>query len=132
MSTSVHLLIGRILLAIIFLLSGFGKLADPVGTAGMISGAGLPAATALAYLSGIFELVVGIAVVVGFQIKIAAYLLAAFSVVSAILFHMGGADPMSIMINQIMFLKNLAMAGGFLVLAAFGAGSISIDARRAQ
>ncbi|KIQ02032.1 membrane protein, partial [Agrobacterium tumefaciens] len=59
-------LVARILLSFMFILAGFGKLTDPAGTAGMIAGAGLPAATALSYLAGAFELVAGLAVLVGF------------------------------------------------------------------
>lgn len=129
MSTSIHTLVARVLLAAIFVLSGFGKLADAAGTAQMISAAHLPAPTVLAYLAGLFELLAGVAVVIGFRTRIAAYLLAAFSIVTAFLFHVGGADPMTAMINQIMMLKNFAMAGGFLLLAAFGPGALSVDAR---
>lgn len=131
MNNSVLLLIARILLAVIFVLSGFGKLAAAEGTAGMIQGAGLPAPLVLAYLAGIFELVAGIALVVGFQTAIAAWLLAAFCIVSGFLFHFGATgDAMMDMMNQIMLLKNIAIAGGFLALIAAGPGAYSIDARR--
>ena len=89
MSSSVLILIARILLSFIFILSGFGKLADPAATAGMITGAGLPAATALAYLAGVFELVAGLAVLVGFQTKIVGWALAAFCVFTGVVFHGG-------------------------------------------
>lgn len=132
-------LVGRILLAAMFILAGYPKLLDPSGTAGMIAGAGLPAATALAYLTGLFELVVGLFILVGFQTKIAAYLLALFCVFTALVFHSGpinvpdfpeGANNLLTMFNGLMMMKNLTIAGGFLVLAAFGPGSISVDARR--
>ncbi len=132
-------LVGRILLAIIFIMSGFSKLTDAGSTAGMIANAGLPAATALAYLAGLFELIGGLAILVGFQTRIAAYLLAAFCVFTAFVFHSGAinvptfspeANGMLSMFNQIMMMKNVTIAGGFLVLAAFGPGSISVDARR--
>jgi putative oxidoreductase len=140
MSNSVLILIARILLSFIFILSGFGKLADPAATAGMITGAGLPAATALAYLAGLFELVAGLAILVGFQTKIAAWALAAFCVFTGVVFHSGtGAVegwPDAALgwintLNQIMLMKNITLAGGYILLAAFGAGSISVDARRA-
>ena len=137
-----HILVlaGRILLALMFITAGYPKLLDPSGTAGMISGAGLPAATLLAYLAGIFELVTGLFILVGFQTRIAAYLLAAFSVFTALVFHSGsinipdfpeGANGLLTVFNGLMMWKNITIAGGFLVLAAFGPGALSIDGRRA-
>ncbi|MCD2183601.1 DoxX family protein [Rhizobium sp. TRM96647] len=139
MPQNVVVLVGRILLSAMFILAGYPKLLDPSGTAGMIAGAGLPAATALAYLTGLFELVAGLFILVGFQTKIAAYLLALFCVFTALVFHSGpinvpdfpeGANGLLTMFNGLMMMKNLTIAGGFLVLAAFGPGSISVDARR--
>lgn len=138
MQQNLVVLVGRILLALMFITAGYPKLIDPSGTAGMIAGAGLPAATALAYLAGIFELVAGIFVLVGFQTRIAAYLLAAFSVFTALVFHSGainvpdfpeGANGLLTMFNGLMMWKNITIAGGFLVLAAFGPGAYSLDAR---
>lgn len=132
-------LVGRILLSAMFILAGYPKLLDPSSTAGMITGAGLPAATALAYLAGLFELVAGIFILVGFQTKITAYLLALFCVFTALAFHSGpinvpdfpeGANGLLTVFNGLMMMKNLTIAGGFLVLAAFGPGSLSVDARR--
>ncbi|WP_112809465.1 DoxX family protein [Ensifer sp.] len=140
MSQNVVVLIGRILLSIMFITAGFGKLTDPAGTAGMITNAGWPAATALAYLAGIFELVAGLAVLVGFQTRIAAYLLALFCLVTAFVFHSGAiniptfppeANGLLSVFNSLMMMKNISVAGGFLVLAAFGPGALSVDARRA-
>lgn len=139
MQQNAVVLVGRILLALMFITSGYPKLIDPSGTAGMVAGAGLPAATALAYLAGIFELVAGLFILVGFQTRISAYLLAAFSVFTAFVFHSGsinvpdfpeGANGLLTMFNGLMMMKNISIAGGFLVLAAFGPGSFSIDARR--
>lgn len=139
MQQNAVVLVGRILLALMFITAGYPKLIDPSGTAGMIAGARLPAATALAYLAGIFELVAGIFVLVGFQTRIAAYLLAAFSVFTALVFHSGtiaiegfpdGANGLLTVFNGLMMWKNITIAGGFLLLAAFGPGALSIDARR--
>jgi putative oxidoreductase len=139
MPHNVVVLVGRILLSAMFILSGYPKLLDPSGTAGMIAGAGLPASTALAYLAGLFELVSGLFILVGFQTKITAYLLALFCVFTALVFHSGpinvpdfpeAANGLLTMFNGLMMMKNLTIAGGFLVLAAFGPGSISVDARR--
>ena len=138
MSKSIVILIARILLSFIFILSGFGKLADPSATAGMITGAGLPAATALTYLAGIFELVSGLAVLVGFQTKIVGWALAAFCVFTGAVFHSGtvnipgwpeGALGWINTLNQIMMMKNFTLAGAYILLATVGAGSISVDAR---
>ena len=119
-------LIGRILLSFIFILSGFGKLAAIGGTAGYFGSLGIPAPTAVAVLAGLVELLGGLAVLIGFKTRIAAYALAAFSVGSALIAHTDWSD----MMQMISFQKNMALAGGFLVLAAFGPGSISVDARR--
>ena len=133
------LLIARILLSFIFILSGFGKLADPSGTAGMITGAGLPAAAALAYLAGLFELVTGLAVLVGFQTKIVGWALALFCIFTGAVFHSGTVAipgwPDAALgwintLNQIMMMKNFTLAGAYILLATVGAGAYSIDARR--
>ncbi|MFB9950453.1 DoxX family protein [Rhizobium puerariae] len=133
------LLAGRVLLAIMFIAAGFQKLVDPSSTAGMITGAGLPAATLLAYVAGIFELVAGLAVLTGFQTKIAAILLALFCLFTAFVFHNGvinipgfapEANGLLTVFNGLIFWKNVSLAGGFLALAAAGAGAYSIDARR--
>lgn len=138
-SQNALVLVARILLSFIFILSGYGKLADPAGTAGMISGAGLPAETALAYAAGAFELLAGLAVLVGFQTKAAAWALAAFCVFTGLMFHTGTVAvpgwPDAALgwintLNGIMMMKNITLAGAYILLAAFGAGAYSLDARR--
>lgn len=133
------LLAARVLLSVMFVMSGFAKLVDPGQTAGMITGAGLPAATALAYLAGLFEVVTGLAVLVGFQTKAAALLLAAFSIFTALVFHAGAinipgfspeANGLLTVFNGLMMWKNIAIGGGFLALAAAGAGAWSVDGYR--
>ncbi|AYC99775.1 DoxX family protein [Neorhizobium sp. NCHU2750] len=133
------ILIARILLAFMFIYTGFGKVTDPAGTAGMIAGAGLPAATALAYLAGIFELVTGICVLIGFQVKIIGWVLALFCIFTALVFHLptvavpGWPEPALGWINAlngIMVMKNFTLAGAYIMLATFGAGAYSLDARR--
>jgi putative oxidoreductase len=137
MTNSIVFLVARILLAVMFIMSGFGKLVDPGMTAGMIEGAGLPAATALTYLAGAFELLSGLAVLVGFQTRIAAALLALFCLFTAFVFHSGainvpgfldGANGMLTLFNGLMMWKNITLAGGYALLAAVGAGEISLDA----
>lgn len=134
------LLLARILLSFMFIYSGFGKLMDASGTAGMIAGAGLPAATALAWLAGLFELVAGLAVLVGFQTKIAGWALALFCVFTALVFHSAAinvadfpdaANGWLTVLNQIMLMKNITLAGAYILLATAGPGAYSLDARRA-
>ena len=117
-------LVGRILLALIFVLSGFGKLSDPAGTAGYMAAMGVP--TLLLWPTIALELLGGIAIIIGFQTRWVAIALAGFSVISAVIFHSNFADQMQ-MIN---FLKNLGLAGGFLLLASTGATALSIDSRK--
>lgn len=116
-------LAGRILLAAIFVLSGVGKLADPAGTAAYVASAGLPAPVLAAWGAAILETAGGIALIAGFRTRIVALALAGFSVIAAVFFHSDFADQ-----NQMIhFLKNLAMAGGLLQLAAFGPGRLALN-----
>mgnify|MGYP000639524115 CR=1 FL=1 len=115
--------VGRILMALIFIIAGFGKLGDVQGFAGYMASGGIPAI--LAWPAVLFEILGGLALLVGFMTRPVALALAAFSVVTAFLFHF----DMGNQIQQILFLKNLAMAGGYLVLAAHGAGALSVDER---
>ncbi|PSJ58479.1 DoxX family protein [Pseudaminobacter soli (ex Li et al. 2025)] len=127
MPNSALVLLGRILLSIIFILAGFGKLTGIAGTAQYFAGYGLPMPTVTAVVVGLVEFFGGLAVLIGFQTRIAAILLAIFSVAAALVAHTNWADMMQL----INFQKNLAMAGGLLVLAAFGPGAYSVDGRRA-
>ena len=133
------ILVARILLAFMFIYTGFGKLSNPAGTAGMIAGAGIPAATALTYLVGLFELVAGICVLIGFQVRIVGWLLAAFCVFTGIIFHLptvnvpdfpAAANGWINGLNFVNFLKNVTLAGAYIMLATNGAGVYSLDARR--
>lgn len=126
MNNSTLLLIARVLLALIFILAGLNKFGNIAGTAGYIGSVGLPMGTLLAWAAAIFEVVAGIAILIGFQTKLAAYALAAFCIVSGAIFHNNFGDQ----IQFILFMKNLAIAGGFLALAVSGPGSISVDAKR--
>ncbi|WP_280171668.1 DoxX family protein [Agrobacterium pusense] len=119
-------LAGRVLLAAIFLISGISKISDPAGTIGYITMVGLPFPT-LAYGAAVMtEILGGIALILGFQTRIVALILAGFSVATALAFHNNLSD-----LNQfIHFFKNISMAGGFLQVVAFGAGRYSLDARR--
>ena len=114
---------GRLALAAIFLWSGLGKLMDHAGTVGYMSSVGLPLAEVGYWLAIIIEILGGIALVAGYQTRIVALVLAAFSVVTALAFHAHFGD-----LNQaIHFMKNIAIAGGFLQVFALGAGAFSLD-----
>ncbi|MBZ9819092.1 DoxX family protein [Mesorhizobium sp. CA4] len=125
-SSSTTILLGRILLAVIFLLSGFGKLTAISGTAGYFGALGLPVPTVTAVVVGLIELLGGLAILVGFQTRTAAWVLAIFTIATGLVAHTGWADQM----QMIQFLKNLAITGGFILLASSGAGAYSIDAKR--
>jgi putative oxidoreductase len=117
------ILVGRILLSILFIVSGFGKLTGAAGFAGYLGSLGVPGGIAMAYLVGALEFFGGLAILVGFQTRIVAYVLAAFCVATGLLAHLGPDQSTSLM-------KNLGLAGGFLILGAVGAGAYSVDARR--
>jgi len=125
---SVAPFIGRLLMAAIFLISGAGKLMAPAGTIGYIASVGLPLPE-LAYAGALaMEIGGALLLVAGYRTRWVAAALALFSVVSALIFHNALGDQ-----NQLFhFLKNLAMAGGLLQVVAFGAGSFSLDERRAE
>jgi putative oxidoreductase len=125
------LLAGRALLAAAFIVAGFAKIADVGGTAGYFASLGLPGGAALVWLVILVEIIGGLAILFGYQTALAAYVLAAFAIGSGFVGHFGqgGDDPMMVMINQQAFMKNLAIAGGFLVLAIAGPGALSVDAR---
>jgi putative oxidoreductase len=116
---------GRLLLVAIFLQSGVGKLADPGGTIAFIGSTGAPLPAAGYALSVAIELGVSTLFLLGYKTRAAASILALFCVATALLFHNKLADQGQ-MIN---FMKNIAMAGGFLQVVALGAGSFSLDAR---
>jgi putative oxidoreductase len=123
---SVAILVGRILLAAMFVLAGFAKLMDIAGTAGWFGSIGLPVPTIVAVLVGLLELVGGLAIVVGYKTRIAALALAVFAIGATLIAHTNFADMMQFLIFQ----KNFAVVGGLLVLAFTGAGALSLDARR--
>ena len=123
-------LVGRILLALMFLLSGIGKIGDFAGTAGYISSVGLPLPSVLAAGALVLEIVAGIALIIGFKTRWAALALALFTIAAAVLFHNYWAMPADQqMMQQIIFLKNLAVTGGLLMLAIAGPGAWSVDRR---
>lgn len=123
--------IARLLLALMFILAGIGKFSGLEGTAGYIASKGLPMPAVLAFLTALLEVVGGIALAIGFQARIAGLLLALFTLVATFLFHNFWAmPPDQSFVQQLMFMKNLAVAGGLLLVFSFGAGPASVDARR--
>jgi len=116
--------IGRILMATIFVFSGIGKALAPEGTRGYIESVGLPFAS-LALVGAIaIEIGGGALLALGYKTRLVAAALAAFSLVTAFVFHNAIGDQ-----NQLIhLLKNIAMAGGLLQVVAFGAGAYSLDA----
>jgi putative oxidoreductase len=117
-------LVGRVLIAAIFLVAGLGKITGYAATQGYMASMGVPGAL----LPLVIALEVGgaVAIIVGWHTRLVAFLLAGFSIVSALIFHSALGDQTQF----ILFMKNLAMAGGFLFLVAHGAGDWSLDARR--
>jgi len=120
-------LVGRLLMAVIFVFSAVGKMGAPAMTKGYIAAMGLPFADLLFVLSIVVELGGGLLLAFGFGTRITALGLAAFSIVTGLVFHHAIGDQ-----NEMFhLLKNLAMAGGLLQVVAFGAGAFSLDARKA-
>jgi putative oxidoreductase len=122
--SSIAAFIGRILLALIFIVSGVNKLLDPAGTEAMITGVGLPGG--LAIPTGLFELVAGLAIALGFMARLFAILLAGFCLLTAFFFHNDFGDPM----QAAQAMKNVAIAGGLLCLFAHSQMRWSYDAMR--
>ena len=124
-------LLGRLLLAALFLPAGIGKLTGFSGTAGYISSAGLPfpelgAATAITV-----EIVGSIALIIGLGTRPAALILALFTLMASVFFHNYWAVPADQqLMQQLLFFKNIAVVGGLVTLAAWGAGAWSVDAHR--
>ncbi|MGY4284350.1 putative oxidoreductase [Bradyrhizobium sp. LM2.7] len=127
MSTPTYLpALGRLLIALIFILSGLSKIAAPANTIAYIQSAGAPFAPAAFAVAAIVEVIGGLTLLVGFQTRLVAAALAIFTLAAAVLFHNNMADQ-----NQMIhFMKNLAITGGLLQVVAFGAGAFSLDNRR--
>ena len=120
--------IGRVFLASLFLISGLSKLGAAAATTAYIGSAGLPLPALVYIITLVVEIGGGLLLLIGFQAKPVAAVLALFTVAAAVFFHHNFADQ-----NQaVHFLKNFAIAGGLLQVAAAGAGRFSFDARRLQ
>ena len=125
-------LVGRLLIAALFLPAGLAKLSGFEGTVGYIASVGLPMATAGAAVAVVVEIAGSAALLAGFQTRVAALVLAAFTLVATVIFHAFWAvPPEQALVQQLMFFKNIAVIGGLLILAAHGAGAWSLDAKKA-
>ena len=124
-------LIGRLLLALLFLPAGISKIGGFAGTVGYITSKGMPLPTVAAAIAIIVEVGGGLALIAGFGTRWAALALAVFTFVASFFFHnYWGVPAGQAMVQQLMFFKNIAVVGGLLVLAAHGAGAWSLDAKR--
>jgi putative oxidoreductase len=115
---------GRILMSAIFIMAGFSKIGGYAATQGYMESMGVPGA--LLPLVIALELGGGLALLVGWRARPVAFLLAGFSILSALIFHFNFADQM----QSILFMKNLAIAGGLLFVTAAGAGALAINRNR--
>ena len=121
-------LVGRILIAVIFIVSGFGKIMGFDGTVGYIRSAGLPAAQLAAIAAVVIELGGGILLLLGWKARWAAAALFVFVFCAGIFFHAFWASPPEqVMMQQIQFMKNLAIMGGLLYIIVYGSGPYSVD-----
>ena len=119
-------LVGRILLAVIFIVSGIGKIMDPAPASGMMASVGLPANMALGV--GIFELVAGVLLAIGLMTRLVSIVLFVYVALTILFFHNALADPA----QQVNALKNLAIMGGMLMVFAYGQMRWSYDHWRAR
>ncbi len=114
-------LVGRALISILFIMSGFGKIGGYEGMQGYMESVGVPGLLLPAVIA--VELLGGIAVLIGYQTKIAAFLLAGFTILTAIIFHSDFAQQM----QMVMFTKNFAISGGLLLLFVHGPGQWAVN-----
>jgi len=124
-------LIGRLLISALFLPAGLSKLSGFEGTVGYIASVGLPVPTAAAAAALTVEILGSIALIIGFQTRIAAAVLAVFTLVASVFFHaFWAAAPEQAFVQQLLFFKNIGVIGGLLVLVSSGAGAWSLDAKK--
>lgn len=121
-------LLARVLIALIFVTSGLSKITGFEGTVGYIATKGLPLPAVLAACAAALELVGGLFIIVGYKTKITGAVLALFTLIAGVLFHNYWAVPAEqAFIQQIMFMKNLSIAGGLLLLTTAGVGTWAVD-----
>lgn len=121
-------LVGRILLALIFVISGYGKIGGFEGTAGYIASKGLPLPQVGAAIAVVVELIGGVMLIIGWKARWAALAIAVFTLAAAFFFHAYWELPVDKrMVDYLSFWKNLSIAGGMLMVFAFGPGRYSLD-----
>jgi putative oxidoreductase len=121
-------LVGRVLLALMFVIAGYGKITGYAGTAGYMASAGLPMVGVLLPLTILVELGGGLALIVGWKARWVALIVAAFTALATVVFHnFWAVVPEAKMVNELLFLKNIAVIGGLLMVWAFGPGRFSVD-----
>ena len=124
--------LGRVLFALIFLMAGPNHFAKQ--SIGYAASQGVPLASVAVPLSGILALAGGLSILLGYRAKLGAWLIVLFLVLVTPMMHKfwGVTDPMMAQVQMIMFMKNLSMLGGALLITQFGAGPLSLDARRSR
>lgn len=124
-------LVGRVLLALIFIIAGFGKITGFEGTVGYIQSVGLPVPQVAAVVAIIVELGGGIMLAIGWKARWAAAALFIFTLAAGVIFHAFWSSPADqAMMQQIQFMKNLAIMGGMLYIVVYGSGPLSVDKNR--
>ena len=125
-------LLGRLLFAAIFLMAGANHFNKQ--TIGYAASQGVPLASILVPISGILAIAGGLSILLGYRAKIGAWLIALFLIPVTLMMHKFWAvsDPMMAQVQMIMFMKNVAMLGGALLISQFGAGPLSVDSRRSR
>lgn len=116
-------LIGRILLTLLFFVAGYNKLMNVAGTAGYFGKIGLPMPDVTVWIVIAIELVGALLILIGWKTRVVAWVMAIFTVATAVIGHKFWVDPS----QATQFLKNLAIAGGFIMLAYAGPGRLSVD-----
>lgn len=132
-TTDFAALAGRVLLALMFVLAGLSKLGNFDGTTAYVASGGLPLPALLAAGTIALEIGAGLALALGYRARWAALALAAFTLLATVIFHAYWAAPPERQTTEmLMFMKNLAVAGGMLMVFALGPGGLSLDGRRAR
>lgn len=116
--------LGRVFLSILFITAGWGKITGYAGTLGYMASQGVPGFLLPAVIA--VEFVGGLLLLIGYQTRIVAFLIAGFTVLASLVFHSNLADQM----QSLLFMKNMSITGGLLFVVAHGAGPLSLDARR--
>jgi putative oxidoreductase len=116
--------VGRLLISLMFLMSGLNKIGNYSNTSGWMESMGVSSSFLPLVIT--LEILAAVAIIIGWKTKIAAFLLAGFCIISGIIFHSDFSNQLEI----IMFMKNIAIAGGFLFLVVNGPGNFSIDNRK--